>query len=258
MQKVKIITERISSLSYDFANKNDIYLIPTNVIWDEKNFKDDNDVQNIKLLKKLENSENLPTTAVPSYGEMKEYFEEAVKENQEGIYISTSSKLSGLYNLGLKVSKDLRDRKIHIYDSEATVSVEGMISYEASQMAKKGFTCEEIIVELDKLKKEEKIKEYGTLETLKYLEKGGRIGKAKALLANLFSFKPIISLKDGLLEPIGRVRTQAQAIESIFDNIQEDINRLKPKKISVMFDVGLNQDFVKNSLTNQLKEKFKI
>ena len=212
MSKVKIITERLSSLSYKFAKERAIHLVPANVVRNGDLIKDDDDSKTSQFLKDLKDMKELPTTAVPSLGEMLNEFEEAMKKNDQAVYIATSSRLSGMYNLGRKAAKEMKKKgkEIKVFDSYTTVSMEGMYAYEASLMAQDGEDLESIIKKLNRIKEGNRIVEFGLLETLKYLEKGGRIGKAKLWAANLFSFKPIVSTEDGLLEPVKKVRTRKQ------------------------------------------------
>ena len=107
MSKVRIITERVTSLSYAFAKKQNIYLFPVNIIKGEEVFKDSNDEEGKKFIEEMESFEEIPSTAVPAPGEMKKILLEAVKETKKGIYISASSKLSGLHSLGVKVADEL-------------------------------------------------------------------------------------------------------------------------------------------------------
>lgn len=258
MSKVRIITERVTSLSYAFAKKQNIYLFPVNIIKGEEVFKDSNDEEGKKFIEEMESFEEIPSTAVPAPGEMKQILLEAVKETKKGIYISASSKLSGLHSLGVKVADELNKEgyDIRVFDSYTTVSMEGMFAYQASVLSEQGKDIDEIMTEMERIKEDRLIVEYGVLETLKYLEKGGRIGKAKAWMANLFSFKPIISAKEGLLEPVAKVRTNPQGLDLVVDKIKADIERTGKNKLKVMFDYGVNEEYVREEVEKRILDEF--
>lgn len=258
MPKVQIITERLSSLSYDFAEKNNIFIFPVSIILNNEVFKDDNDDDASKFLNNLKTLDEIPSTAVPSLGEMEIHFNKATKYIKNAIYISASQKLSGIYNVGVKIAEKLnkQGKDIRVFDSYTTVSMEGMYAWHASLLAKDGKDIDEIMKSLEKIKQERRIIEYGVLETLKYLEKNGRIGKAKSWIANLFSFKPIISAKDGVLEPVAKVRTNAQGLEAVIKKIKEDINRTKSKKIKVMYDYGISDAYIREEVDPRIRKEF--
>lgn len=258
MSKVKIITERLSSLSYQFAQEKGIHLIPANVVKDGDIFKDDDDAKTSQFLKELGNMDELPTTAVPSLGEMLDEFEKATKDTDQALYIATSSKLSGMYNLGKKAANEMKKKgkEVAVFDSYTTVSMEGMFAYEASLMANDGKDKKEIIKTLKKIKEENRIVEFGLLENLKYLEKGGRIGKAKLWAANLFSFKPIVSTEDGLLEPVKKVRTRQQGLDFIVDKFKNMQEKKQSKNMKIMYDYGLESNFFSKEVKKRIESEF--
>jgi DegV family protein with EDD domain len=258
MNVIPIITERLASLSYKFAQKNNIHLIPVNIIFKNKVFKDDNDLKANKFLNDMLTSDEIPSTAVPSIGQFYKLLKEILKNYKEGIYISASSKLSGIYNAVFQASRMLKEEDINlkVFDSYSVVSMEGMYAYEALNLTKEGKDIDTIFNHLEDIKKKRDIVEYGVLETLKYLEKNGRIGKAKAWIANLFSFKPIISAKDGVLEPIAKVRTNEQALKQIISRIKNDLKNRNNKKVKIMFDYGLSIDYLKGEAEPRIKKEF--
>lgn len=258
MQKVKIITERLASLSYKDAQRKGIYIFPANIIYKGDVIKDDNDADAQDFIQKLVNIDEIPSTGVPPLGEIIKAFREATNDCDDAIYISASSKLSGLYNAGLKAAKKLKEegKDIRVFDSYTVVSMEGMYAHKAAALSNEGKTADEIISVLEKIKKDRRIIEYGVLNTLKYLQKGGRIGRAKAWVSNLFSFKPIISALDGVLEPIAKVRTNQQGLDLIVNKIKDDMKRTKARKISVMYDYGVQDDFIKSEVDPRIREEF--
>ena len=260
MQSIAVIAERLSSLSYKFAYENGIYLIPTNAISGDIVYQDKDDDSAQSFFKKLEEMTNIPTTAVPSYGEMKDHFEKACENFDSGIYIAASSKLSGMYNLGLKVAQDLKQKgkDIKVFDSFATVSITGMYAYEAAKLSRENKSSDEIMLHLENLKKNKQVVEFGLLEDLKYLEKGGRIGKAKFWLATLLSFMPIISAEDGVLKPVSRARSAKQGIDLMIESIKNHMEKHGFTKLSVMYDYGISKDMAEKEINPLMEKTFKM
>jgi len=258
MSKVAIITERLSSLSYDFADKHNITLLPANVIQDEKVIKDDSDEKANSFLKSLDPKGNIPSTSTSSIGEVFKLFQEATKDTDQGIYISSSPKLTAFHDVGVKAAKLLKKqgKNIQVFNSNLTLSAIGMMAYEASQLSENQGDVESIMQFLTTIRDEHRITEFGVIETLKFLVKNGRIGKAKAWLANIFSFKPIISIKDGELDPVTRVRTNDQALETLVRLTREKMESLGSKKLKIMFDYGISDEYIQEKAQKRFKEEF--
>lgn len=258
MPNVKIFTERLSSLSYDFAKKNNIYLLATNIVTENENFKDDNDAQAHEFFKKIDLFEKIPSTATPSLGEVCNFIKSNIGDSREGIYLTPSSKLSSLYSLALKAADVLKEEEIDlsVFETPAVVSIEGWYALKAAELSNQGKSKKEILESLNKIKLDRRIVEYGVIETLKYLEKNGRIGKAKAFLGGVFKFKPIITEKDGELGPVTKVRTNSQGMRTIFNLIKEDMKRIGAKKARVMFDFGISDQFIRTVLEKELLREF--
>ncbi len=258
MQKVKIITERLASISYRFAEKHNIALFPVNIMHKGKTYTDDDDAKAKDFLQKLETVEEIPTTGTPPLGHMIKAFEKATDKIKDAIYISPSSKLSSIHDHGVNVAKKLAEkgRNIKVFDSLTTVSMQGMMAYEAAKMAEEGEDIDTVYSHLKNLRDNRLIVEYGTLESLKFLKKSGRIGKGKSFFASLFSLKPVISAQNGELQPIGRVRTNEQGLDTVIKKIKEDMKRTGAEKLSVMYDYGLNEAYIRETVDPRMQKEF--
>src|SRR5690606_31970506 len=120
----------------------------------------------------LDKLDEIPTTSVPSPMEMKSYFEEATRNHDEAIYISPSAKLTSMNSLGLQTAKELKSKGKHIevFDSYATISIQGIYSYQANLLAQKDTPMAKILEILINMREKGLVVEYGTIETLKYLQ----------------------------------------------------------------------------------------
>jgi DegV family protein with EDD domain len=258
MSNVKVLTGRIGSLSYKFAKENDIALMPTNIIKGDEIIRDDTDKKASEFFKELPTLSDIPSTSAPPQGEVLKFLKENVKKCESALYLSASTKLSAIYdsvsNAAAKLKKEGYD--IKVFDTLTTLSMQGMFAYQARLLSNGGDNREEIVKKLTKMRDEVRIREYGTIETLKYLEKNGRIGKAKAWIANLFSFKPIISAKDGELDPVGRARSNDQALEITVKKIHEDQERVGSSEMDMMYDYGLSDKYLKEAVIPRMEKEF--
>lgn len=139
-------------------------------------------------------------------------------ESTEGILVITvSSRLSGTYDVAVQ-SVDLMKRKcrVEVLDSLWATMAQGFIVMEAAEAAKQGVSLDEAAEEVKKTMS--RVDFLSTFDTLEYLRRGGRIGKAAALLGSMLKVNPLITLRDGVVEPAGRVRSRAKAIERLYES----------------------------------------
>jgi DegV family protein with EDD domain len=211
------------------------------------------------FFKKLQTLEDIPSTSVPSQGEMLEILREAMKDHDHGIYVTASKKLSGINRIAETAAKKLKEegKDVRVFDSEAVVTLEGLYAYAASRLAKEGKDVDTIFKYLNTLQSEGRVVGYEVLTTLKYLQKNGRIGKLKGWLGSLFSFRPILTVKEGALEPVSKARTDMQALEIVVSKLNEDIERTKATELSVMYEHGIDDSFLRGEVIPRIQKEFK-
>jgi len=162
---------------------------------------------------RLPKSDKLPTTSQASPAQFQEPFQRFTDAGDEVIAIPISAKLSQTYNSAMIAKQNLEGRPIDIVDSKSTSIGLGLLVQEAVAMAEAGATRQEIVAKLTKMRDEIRI--IFVVETLEYLEKGGRIGKAQAFVGTLLKFKPLLGIVDGEVVPVARVRSRAKALETL-------------------------------------------
>ena len=219
MSKIAIVTDSTSDIPKNMAKELDIKVIPLTVIFDKESFLDDGkDITISEFYKKIRSSEKLPTTTVPSPKYFIETYTDILKESESIISIHISSKMSGTVNSAEMAKKEMPGKDIEIIDSEYVHLPLSFLVLKAAQLAQEGKSKKEILKGIYDLKP--KIKVLFVPSTLEYLKKGGRIGKAKGLIASLLEIKPILTIHDGEVSQFKTVRRWSQAKTELIESMK--------------------------------------
>ena len=213
---VKIVTDSVSDLPPQVAQELGIAVVPLNVRFGTEVYRDGVDLTAEQFYERLAHSKTLPVTSTPSPGTFAEAYNKLAEETDEILVITLSSKLSATYEVALQ-SIGLMKRKcrVEVVDSQWVVMAQGFIVIAAARAAQAGASLDEV---LDIAHRNiSRVDFRGAFDTLEYLQRGGRIGKAQALLGSMLKVNPIITLKDGVIEPAGRTRSRAKAIDHLYN-----------------------------------------
>ncbi|UQZ87261.1 DegV domain-containing protein [Paenibacillus konkukensis] len=193
-----------------------IELIPLKVHFGVETYKDSVDMGPEAFFEKLAASASLPTTSQPSPVEFVEAYKRAGASGASVISIHLSSRMSGTYQSALLAKSMLEEDgcDLSVVDSRTASYGIGMLVVCAAEAAREGRSKEEILEMIDTIRRQTKI--YFLVDTLEYLQKGGRIGKAAALLGSLLNIKPILSIsEEGEVFPVDKVRGQKKAMGAV-------------------------------------------
>jgi len=216
MQKVGIISDSNCDLPEEVIKENDIEIVPGRIIFgDEEVRRHYVDITYEEFYHRLVHDKETPSTSVPSPKEYQKAYENALKKYDEVIILCTSAKLSSMVNIAQMVAKQFFENKVTVIDTEKITLPMGIIVLEAVKKAAKGASKEEIVDYIKHLIPETHA--FGGIPTLTYLQKGGRIGKAASLMGNLLQVKPIISIENGELSPLGKVRGMDNVYKLLVD-----------------------------------------
>lgn len=225
MSKIKIITDSTSYISKEYAEKENITIVPLNYVFGEENGKEGFPGEFDEYFEKLETTRLFPTTSQPSAGEFLDVFNMAFEDGyDEIIAILLSSKLSGTYNSAVLAKNILENKKITIIDSQNAASNLKFLVEDAVEMVKEGKLSEEIESYINTKKVEMYV--YLTTETLEYLSRGGRLSALQSTVGNLLNIKPIIELKNGELTLLEKLRGKNKAISAIIDKVPNNVKRI--------------------------------
>lgn len=215
MEKIALITDSASDISVELLNENNIKLLPFKVIYSDGEYEDRIDITPQMMYDRLKTE--IPKTSLPSIEKMTNAFKEAIAEGYtHAIIITISAAFSGTYNAVRLVSEDFPELKTFVFDSKTLTMAEGAMVLEVAKLIKQGKSFEEITEMLPKYR--EKIELFFTIDTLEYLQKGGRIGKVAGTVGELLNLKPIITVADdGTYRTAAKVRGSKQAVSKLTD-----------------------------------------
>jgi DegV family protein with EDD domain len=211
---VKIVTDSVADLPSQVVKELDITVVPILIRWGEELYRDGIDLTAEQFYERLKRSKIPPSTSVPSPGTFAEAYDKLAEEANEILAIIVTSRLTGTYNVALQ-SIGLMKRKcrVEVIDSKCATMAEGFVVMKAAQAAQAGASLDEVM-EVTR-KTIPRVDFLSTFDTLEYLKRGGRIGKAQAFLGSILKVNPLITLRDGVVEPVGRTRSRAKAIDRL-------------------------------------------
>ncbi|MBF8267182.1 MAG: Fatty acid-binding protein DegV [Dehalococcoidia bacterium] len=217
---VKVVTDSTADLPPALAKELGIAVIPLNVLFGTQVYRDGVDISGNEFYQRLMASPRLPTTSQPSVGSFLELYQELGETTDQVISVHISSKLSGTLNSATLAREQYRGAcRIEIVDSQQACMGLGLIAVAAARAARQGASLDEVVKETQRAIHQ--VRFFGLLDTLEYLEKGGRIGKAQAFVGSLLHIKPILMVRDGECQPLERARTRGKGIERLCELAQE-------------------------------------
>lgn len=198
----------------------DITVVPLNVHFDDQVYRDGLDLTEAEFFARLKASPKLPTTSQPSVGAFEAAFRPLREAGHEVISIHLSARLSGTYGAARMAADAIDPEQISVIDSKTVAMAMGFIVSEAARLAQQGAPRAAIGQRIESLIPRAHV--VCTIDTLTYLERGGRIGRAQALLGALLNVKPLLALRDGEVVPVGRARSRAQALDRLVEVLERD------------------------------------
>ncbi len=217
---VRIVTDSTADLTREQQEAAGITVVPLNVHFGDQVFRDHVDLTADEFFRRLKASSQLPRTSQPSVGAFEEVFRSLRQNRDEIVSVHLSSKVSGTYNAALMAAKTVDPEAIDVVDSLSTSMALGFMALEGARLAREGKDRKAVADRLQALVPKARV--ICVVDTLTYLERGGRIGKARALLGSLLNVKPILQLNDGEVVPLGRARGRPQALNRLVELLARD------------------------------------
>ncbi|SCI79542.1 DegV domain-containing protein SAV1425 [uncultured Clostridium sp.] len=253
MNNIKLICDSLSDIPKELIDKYNIHVVPLTVIFDGKEYIDGIDLSKQEFYKMLRNSEDMPKTSQCTYIQFRDAFKKYLNKGNDILYIGGSSVASGTFQSAMMAKNDL-DGNIYMVDTQNLSIGSGCLLLSAAEMLERKVDIKDILNHLENLK--ESVKVLFTVDTLEYLQKGGRISLAKATIGNMLNIKPVLSIEEGLVKPINQVRGKKQVVSKILSLIKENFGEDLTKKRIILGFGDNNKEF--NSFVEKLKEDFKI
>ncbi len=220
MGKIRIIADSMSDIPRDLIKKLNIKVIPLTVRFGSEEFKDGVDLTGEEFYNKLELHSEVPSTSqIPPSGFL-QAIEESIEEGYESIIIiNGSSEVSGTHQSASLAKAEIQNDDVFVIDSRALSFGCGMIVVRAAEMACEGESISEIIKEVENMIKS--VEHIFSVDTLKYLHKNGRLSTTSMALGTLLNVKPILTIKNGKVEPLDKVRGNKRVIKTMIELAKE-------------------------------------
>lgn len=220
---VKIVCDSTGDIPEDIRKQYDITIVPLSILFGTDTYLDRVNFTPAQFYKMLVESKVHPTTSQPAPGLFAEAYKKLAKETDEIMVLTISGGISGTYESAVQ-AKQLVDSKLKIEVIDSKMTCAGLLlpTLKAARAASQGKNLAEITAMVKDILPH--IRVYMIFDTLEYLRKGGRIGRAKALLGGMLKLNPILTLRDGIVSPVTQARGRAKAVEMLIDLIKNTGN----------------------------------
>lgn len=225
MDKIALVTDSTSDLDKETIEKYDIKVLPLRIVYKDREYIDRINITPQEIYDNMD--KETPHTSLPSVQDIEDLFLKLEKEGYtQAIIVSISSGLSGTYNTLKLVSGNHPKLKTAVFDSKSLTLGAGAIIIKCAELIENKKTYEEIVQMLPKIR--DSISVYYIVDTLKYLIKGGRIGKVSGAVGELLSIKPIISINpEGIYYTYTKVRGKKKAFTTLFEITTDILSKNK-------------------------------
>ncbi|MSP12671.1 MAG: DegV family protein [Chloroflexi bacterium] len=212
---IRIVTDSLSDIPANFVEQYQITVIPAEVIFGLKSYRDGIDLSNAEFYERLSSSKELPHTSQPPVGAFEEAYRQLAPTCDGIVSIHLPAKISGTVRSAQTAAISFPNTRIEIIDSGQASMALGWLVIACAQLAQEGGSMQNILALIEDMRP--RLHLVAMLDTLEYIRRGGRIGRAQALLGALLSVKPIVELRDGEVLPMENVRTKAKAINRMIE-----------------------------------------
>src|SRR6266446_6848345 len=219
VRKVAVVTDSTADLPPTLAATKAITVVPLTLHFDGKSLLDGVDITPEEFYRRLPTATTHPTTSQPSPGRFAEVYGALLEDHDEVVSIHISEKLSGTYASARQAADMTDPKRVHVIDSEVVSMSLGLVTLVASALADQNLDAAAIESRIVAMRPH--VHTYFSVATLEFLRRGGRIGRASALLGSVLQVKPVLCIRDGLVTPLERVRTFDRALHRVVELTQE-------------------------------------
>src|SRR5690349_17912785 len=216
---IAIVTDSTADLPTQLTRGRSITVVPLTLNFEGRSLLDGVDIRPSEFYRKLPNATTHPTTSQPSAGRFAEAYAELLEDHADVISIHISQKLSGTYASAVQGAEMTDPKRVHVIDSQLVSMSLGLLTLAASEMVSRGEGASSIINRVVSMR--EQVQTYFSVATLEFLRRGGRIGRASAMLGSVLQVKPVLCIRDGLVTPLERVRTFDRALNRVVELTRE-------------------------------------
>lgn len=234
MSKVAVVTDSTAYIPEELVKKHNITVVPLILLWGHEAFEDGVDIQPSEFYTRLSTAKIMPTTSQATIPAMNSAFESLVAKGYDVVGIFISSKLSGTVQSAVQGREMMLKgaEKVAIVDSLSTAMAMGFQVLAVARAAEAGESLRECVKLAEKVR--EHIGVYFAVDTLEFLHRGGRIGGAQAFLGSALNIKPILSLVDGRVDSVDKVRTRSKVLDRVVDLVVEKAAGRGPVRLATL------------------------
>jgi DegV family protein with EDD domain len=231
MSKIALVTDSTSSLPQDLVEKYKIAVAPQILIWGPETFEDGVDIMPSEFYKRLSKASVMPSTSQVTVSKFLEIYQRLLDQDYQILSILVSSKLSGTVNSAVQAKAMLpTDAPIEIVDSNSIAMAMGFHLLTVARAIEQGANLAECVELAQKASQQTGI--FFAVNTLEFLHRGGRIGGAKRFLGTALNIKPILELRDGMVEAAEQVRTRRKSLSRIVELTEKQIGGRTPVRLA--------------------------
>ncbi|HEV1992037.1 MAG TPA: DegV family protein [Candidatus Dormibacteraeota bacterium] len=218
-QSVAVVTDSTADLPRELAASRSITVVPLTLNFEGKALLDGVDIRPDEFYRRLPSATTHPTTSQPSPGRFAEAYSSLLADHDSVVSIHISEKLSGTYESARQAAEMTDPKRVRVIDSENVSMSLGLLALTASALVSSGAGADAIEAKVLAMRRH--VQTYFSVATLEFLRRGGRIGRASALLGSVLQVKPVLCIRDGLVTPLERVRTFERALNRIVELTRE-------------------------------------
>lgn len=222
--KTVIVTDSTAYLPMQKMKELNIQMIPLAVTIDGVSYDEEIELSPTEFYDKVRGEGPLPKTSQPPVGRFVSLFESLKEQYDAIISIHLSSGISGTYAGAIQAGEMVEGVDVFAFDSELSCYIQGFYVLRAAKMAEAGATPEEILAELNEMKKT--MRAYFMVDDLTHLQRGGRLSGAQAFIGSLLQVKPILHFEDKVIVPYEKIRTRKKAMKRIVEMLAEDAAKM--------------------------------
>jgi len=260
MASIQVVTDSACDLSTTTTEEHDVRVVPLTIRFGAEELVDRDELSGKEFWDRVVTGPDMPATAAPSPGTFQQTFLEAHEAGSSGVVCATiSSGLSATYQSACTAAEAVSDRiAVRVVDTQSVTGGQGLLALAAADMASSGVALDDIAAALEEMKDRTHV--YGVVDSLDYLRRGGRIGGAAKLVGSLLSIKPVIEVRDGVVEVESKQRTRSRSLQYLankaleagpierlaatsgvapdFDQVLDLLRRAQPEHELVIADLG--------------------
>lgn len=212
----RVVTDSTADLPAEWSDRYQVEVVPLKVLFGNETFRDRVDLTDEQFFERLGRADRLPTTSAPSPGDFAQVYERLSRECAGVISIHIGSNLSGTAEAARVGAQSVEGFPVHVIDSRSTTMTIAFLCRAAAEAR----TLEEAVREVERRLPRQRV--IALLDTLRYVEMGGRVGRAQAVIGTVLDMKPLLGLRDGEIRSLDRVRTRSRAISRMLEMLRDD------------------------------------